>query len=46
MHYVITGGAAMKSGEMGAEYNQVAKPIFGNTKLADFAKTFAIIYNS
>ncbi len=39
-------GAAMKSGEMGAEYHQVPKPIFGKTKLEDFAKTFAHIYNS
>lgn len=39
-------GAAMRTGEMGKEYNQVTKPAFGKTKLEDFAKTFALIYNS
>lgn len=39
-------GAAMRNGDMTAEYNQVPKPVFGKTKLSDFAKTFAIIYNS
>jgi hypothetical protein len=39
-------GSAMRSGNMGAEYNQTPKPTFGKTKLEDFAKTFAVIYNS
>lgn len=39
-------GNAMRTGAMGAEYNQVPKPIFGKTNLEEFAKTFAIIYNS
>ena len=39
-------GAAMRSGEMGAEFNKVPKPAFGKTKLEDFAKIFAQIYNS
>jgi hypothetical protein len=39
-------GAAMRSGNMGAEYLQTTKPTFGKTKLEDFAKTFAVIYNS
>lgn len=39
-------GAAMRTGQMSAEYNQLPKPNFGKTKLTDFAKTFAIIYNS
>ena len=32
--------------EMGAEFNKVPKPAFGKTKLEDFAKIFAQIYNS
>jgi len=39
-------GAAMRTGNMGAEYQQTQKPVFGNTKLTDFAKTFAAIYNN
>lgn len=39
-------GAAMRTGAMGAEYNQLSKPLFGKTKLEEFAKTFAFIYNS
>lgn len=39
-------GAAMRTGSMNAEYNQLPKPVFGKTKLEDFAKSFAIIYNS
>jgi uncharacterized protein YbjT (DUF2867 family) len=39
-------GAAMRTGEMNAEYNQFPKPVFGKTKLEDFAKTFALIFNN
>ncbi len=39
-------GAATRTGSMGAEYNQQTKPVFGKTKLEEFAKTFAFIYNS
>ncbi|HQR93345.1 MAG: NAD-dependent dehydratase, partial [Sphingobacteriia bacterium 39-39-8] len=39
-------GGAVKSGEMAADYANKPKPVFGNIPLEDFAKTFAIIYNS
>jgi len=39
-------GAAVKSGEMAADYASKPKPVFGNIPLEDFAKTFAIIYHS
>lgn len=39
-------GAAVKSGEMAADYVSKPKPVFGNIPLKEFAKTFAIIYNS
>jgi uncharacterized protein YbjT (DUF2867 family) len=39
-------GAAVKSGEMAADYASKPKPVFGNIPLEEFAKTFAIIYNS
>lgn len=39
-------GAAVRSGEMAADYISKPKPAFGAIKLEEFAKTFAVIYNS
>ena len=39
-------GAAVRSGEMAADYISKPKPVFGSIKLEEFAKTFAQIYNS
>ena len=39
-------GTAVKSGEMATDYLSKPKPVFGKRNLAEFAKTFAVIYNS
>jgi len=38
-------GHALQSGEMMADYWKVNPPVTGKVKMADFAQTFATVYN-
>jgi len=39
-------GTAVRSGKMFTDFELQGKPVSGKTKLEDFAKVFAVVYNN